>query len=388
MHNSSRPDTSFLDGLRGLAALWVLIGHVLILSGVKVSLLSSPNYAVDLFILISGFLMTFHYGERRLQEPWQQLSTWRTFWLRRFFRIAPLYYVLLAAALIVGPWVGESRDAIAQLAPGTQTPAWRYTDRSLANIAMHASFLFGLSPAYHFRTALPDWSLGLEMQYYAVFPFLMLLIAKAGWARGVALLAATGVAAALLARAGGLHFDEPSLLALKLHIFLAGMLAAGSMAMTGRRKVAASLAACVLMALPLDGPPHARLLVRFGIGAMFVLVLHRESLAGAAGTLARLAARALGSRIGHVLGELSYGLYLVHLLIVIPVCGWLAANQSTWGSGARVAAALAVAVPVSYLLAAIGHVAVEKPGIALGRRLARGRRQPAVPEAAPTSAVG
>ncbi|HKX40370.1 MAG TPA: acyltransferase [Burkholderiaceae bacterium] len=387
MPSSSRLDTSFLDGLRGLAALWVLIGHALILTGVKVSLLSSPHYAVDLFILISGFLMAFNYLERRAKEPWQQPSTWTTFWVRRFFRIAPLYYVLLAAALIVGPWLSESRDAIAGLAAGTQTPSARYLDRSVANIAMHVSFLFGLSPTYHFRTALPDWSLGLEMQYYAVFPFLMLLIAKTGWARGIAVLAALGVAAALLSKAAGLHFDEPSLLALKLHIFLAGMLAAGSIAAVGRRKLVASLAACVLMALPLDGSPHSRQVVRFGIAAVFVLLLHRDALAGAAGrTLLRHAAQALSSRVGHVLGELSYGLYLVHLLVLIPVCGWLAVHHAAWSGGVRLAAALAVAVPLSYLLAAIGHVAFEKPGIALGRRWV-GKRRVAAPAASSSPTV-
>ena len=78
-----------LDGLRGGAALWVLIGHATILTGTRIPILSKPDLAVDLFMMLSGFLMCFHYLERRETEPWHRRSTWTLFWTRRFFRIAP-----------------------------------------------------------------------------------------------------------------------------------------------------------------------------------------------------------------------------------------------------------------------------------------------------------
>jgi len=48
-----------LDGLRGFAAFWVLLSHVSILAGMPaVPVLSWGGSAVDLFMMISGFLMT------------------------------------------------------------------------------------------------------------------------------------------------------------------------------------------------------------------------------------------------------------------------------------------------------------------------------------------
>ena len=80
-----------LDGLRGAAALWVLIGHAMLLTGLRVPLLSSPDLAVDLFILLSGFLMAYH--AERSRDDQGQPATWAKFWAKRFFRIAPLYWM-------------------------------------------------------------------------------------------------------------------------------------------------------------------------------------------------------------------------------------------------------------------------------------------------------
>src|SRR5262249_21988845 len=145
------------------------------------------------------------------------------FWLRRSFRIAPLYYLLLAAALIAGPSIGEMRDAIAQLWPHTATSPNRYRDQSLANILAHVTFSFGVLPRYYFATPLPDWSIILEMQFYLLFPFLMLMVARIGGpvAGAMALL---GCAVVEVIFRGYVHqFEMPSFLPLKLYVFFIGM---------------------------------------------------------------------------------------------------------------------------------------------------------------------
>ncbi len=96
-----------LDGLRGIASIWVFVGHAAILTGVRVWFIDSPGLAVDLFITLSGFLMAFHYRHRREAEPWESPYTWSRFWIRRFFRIAPLFYALLIVAYFVGPILGS-----------------------------------------------------------------------------------------------------------------------------------------------------------------------------------------------------------------------------------------------------------------------------------------
>lgn len=81
-----------LEGLRGLASLWVVLGHICILTRFHLPILSVPAIGVDLFILLSGYLMAKNYVERKEQERWTDASTFKKFWTRRFFRIAPLYY--------------------------------------------------------------------------------------------------------------------------------------------------------------------------------------------------------------------------------------------------------------------------------------------------------
>ena len=215
----------YLDGLRGIAAVWVFLSHVQILSGLRaLPILSYGESAVDLFMLLSGFLMAHHYLERQHSEPWESFTTWRSFWIRRFFRISPAYYVILMVALLAEPYIGGARTAIASFWPVTATADSRYLDRSVGNIVAHLTYTFGAIPKYAFDTPLPDWSIGLEMQFYAVFPFLMLLIARFGKYRTAIALAGACAFASAIAPTEFAGFTMPSFLPLKLYVFLAGIL--------------------------------------------------------------------------------------------------------------------------------------------------------------------
>ncbi|VDZ67755.1 acyltransferase 3 [Klebsiella aerogenes] len=144
-----------LDGLRGFASLWVLLGHICILTQCNIPILSNPGLGVDLFILLSGYLMTKNYIERQHKEPWASSRTIFSFWARRFFRIAPLYYILLIVAFLFGENIGHFRDVIATVWPVTQTETARYRDSSIINIITHISFTFGLLPYYSFAPYFP-----------------------------------------------------------------------------------------------------------------------------------------------------------------------------------------------------------------------------------------
>jgi Acyltransferase family. len=47
-----------LEGLRGVASLWVFLGHIALLVNCKIPIIAVPKLGVDLFILLSGYLMT------------------------------------------------------------------------------------------------------------------------------------------------------------------------------------------------------------------------------------------------------------------------------------------------------------------------------------------
>ncbi len=371
-----------LDGLRGLAALWVLIGHMMILTGFRLPLLSKPDLGVDLFILLSGFLMVFQYQLRRGSEDWNAPGTWASFWARRFFRLAPLFYVTLAAALIAGPTIYADRVAIDSFMGQGLQPAERYTDASLTNIAAHLSFVFGLLPDYAFRTPLPDWSLGLEMQFYAAFPFLVLLARRTGWVPAALIAAGVGVALALAAGAAGLDWPMPSFLPLKLHLFLCGMLIAADPG-PGRRIWVHGIAAVLLAAIPIGGEQDVlHFVVREGVVLGFFALVHLRSL-GAIDAVAKL----LGSKPFHWLGELSYGTYLIHLLILQPVAAAVIGHFGTGlGAVGRFVLTGAVVVPATYALAFVTYKLVELPGQKLGKAVIRratgsaGRARQTVPE--------
>ena len=377
MHNGSKAEGAYqlqakihidcLDGLRGLAALWVLVGHACILTGRPIPIIDEPDLGVDLFVILSGFLMAFHYQLRAAKEPWESPSTWTSFWQRRFFRIAPLYYVLLAVALVAGPMIYDARMVIDTALQHAPQESSRYEDRSLLNILAHATFVFGLIPDYAFRTALPDWSIGLEMQFYAAFPALMLLTRRLGWIVGAAIITAISVAIVIAVTRAGVAFPMPSFLPLKIPFFLVGMLCAAGIGQS-RGKVAVYLAMAVLLAaIPMLGNEFGKLAVRLAIVVAFFALVHYRHL-GAMTTTVAWSSRLLGARPFHWLGELSFGAYLWHLLIMQPVAAWTFQHLPDLGRSARFGLVCAVVIPITYGLAYATYRLIEQPGLKLGRR--------------------
>lgn len=366
---------SWLDGLRGAAALWVLASHVQIQSGLRVvPILSWGGMAVDLFMMLSGFLMAHHYLERRNSEPWASRRTASSFWTRRFFRIAPLYYVLLAVAVLLGPWLGEHRAAVAAHWPATATDVQRFTDTSAANVAAHVSFLFGVSPEYSFRTALPDWSIGLEMQFYLLFPLLMITVARFGpLMTGTAVLVACWASMKL---AGDFYaaFPMPSFLPMKLFMFFAGMWVA--MARAGIKPVMLLVAATVTTAFWSEWGHISGLVFRvlMVVGMFYLMDTGRLPLSKAMAPLLGPLRRAFSTRAARFVGDTSYAVYLLHLLVLTSVAGTLARMPSYVGlhEWARFAICLAITSVIVYPLSWVLHRFIELPGISLGKWLLRG----------------
>jgi peptidoglycan/LPS O-acetylase OafA/YrhL len=371
-----------LDGLRGCAALWVLMGHAMLLTGFRVPVLGAADLGVDLFIMLSGFLMVHHYEDRRAREPWGETSTWAAFWTRRFFRISPLYYVILAVALAIAPMLGDMRAEIGAAVANSATDSVRYYDQSLSNALMHVTYLFGLSPDYAFRTPLPDWSIGLEMQYYAAFPLIMLLVARFGY------LAVTAVATALCVLSifvfhGFLsQFPMPALLVFKLPVFAAGMLVAADLR-SGKPGnpvcllLAASFTVLSDVGLGVDVRTIYRLVLFFG----FAVLLEAHLLPVARRPVVALRTL-LGTPFFRFLGDASYCVYLVHLLVMIPVTAWAI---DTFGAGQPLPLRFAMVLPVTLALvlpiAWLCKITIEDTGIRMGRAIiSRARRTPQAPQ--------
>lgn len=158
-----------LDGLRGIAVILVLVMHYYVAvptleggawhDGLKRAF-SLSFCGVDLFFVLSGLLIGGILLDFR-DSP--QLVP--TFYRRRFFRIVPIYAVLLASFFIF--WRLPELSAIGNGAYfESSVPAWTYFGM-LQNVAMSSARNVG---SYWLG---PTWSLAVEEQFYLFMPFLV-----------------------------------------------------------------------------------------------------------------------------------------------------------------------------------------------------------------------
>lgn len=370
MNSNKISDTTWLDGVRGGAALWVFITHIHILSGgYYLPVISWGTLAVDLFILISGFLMTHHYFERSHKEPWGKPTTWLQFWIRRYFRIAPLYYLLIVVAITFSALYASERLAIANTWPHAIHASARFSETSVANYLSHISFLFILEPTNKWANAIPDWSIALEMQFYLVFPLLALLMRHAGPFRtGLFILLATRITeqycAEWLSTTG-----MPTLLFSALDMLIIGMWISWGRSY-GKLRSALIYVACISLSLLLIKGLSTLSVSKCFIIMVLFYFLDDGSLTISA-RLRNLIARCkqiLSSRIARFMGQTSYGVYLLHMLILYPVAGELTHFAWYVDMPAPVRALICgcITLPLVYLLAAILYRRVERPSNAFG----------------------
>jgi peptidoglycan/LPS O-acetylase OafA/YrhL len=154
----------YVDALRGIAILAVVAIHC--------SQVGSNNYpkfmlpvlehcamGVQLFYVASAFTIFLTFGQKKLNESHHALN----FFIRRFFRIAPMYYLgiiyfLYQDGLGARYWLGDA----------SEISSW--------NILSNVFFFHGFSP-YWITSVVPGgWSIAVEVLFYCCVPFLFLKI--------------------------------------------------------------------------------------------------------------------------------------------------------------------------------------------------------------------
>jgi len=361
---------NFINFFRATAAFWVLFAHCMIWGGWHGIPVPSPKIAVDIFMLISGYLMAATTTARNHLEPLSNSRNWLRFWLKRFFRIAPAYYLSLGLAVFSGTYFLAGYQELQNLNP-TLWPAGGVYDPSkieytLQNILLHISFLFGLHPKYSFSTFLPDWSLSLEMQFYFAFPFLFLVMQKFGFVRTAVLV---GIPIFILGFGITrlVKYHEPSLLIFKLNYFLAGIilflfLTSGT---TRRKRIASASAAILLVSVDLR---YREQLV--ALPALMILMLYLGKLEVSNKTPKWLSLF-FNSRTVRFASDTSYGVYLFHGFF-ISGSGIILSTHSDLillPPQQRFALILTFVTALSYLLAYAIYRLVELPGIRLGKNI-------------------
>jgi peptidoglycan/LPS O-acetylase OafA/YrhL len=343
----------FIDALRGLAALYVLSYHFVLFPQPNVyvppairPLVLNGWSGVTLFFVISAFTLCFTL-DRRKHEPHRTLR----FYLRRFFRIVPLYYVWLAIRVCrtwgVGNVLAHKRELL-----------------------LYLGFGFNFFPTHQDGLVRASWTLGVEMAFYMVFPFLFLLINKAS--RAILFLLATLIVSRLhflfIQSLPAPAFDIQTYLYFsifsQLPAFAVGMLAYFisrdfGAELRNRRLVSwlfLSLGGACFLLFPYFNKMSL-------VGSVFPMaVVYGLLVVG----LTHLPISIMVNPVTVFGGAISYSLYLNHAQIV----GHLAPIYSKHSAGVfHFFACYLIVVAAVAALSCITYRLIEQPGIWLGSRL-------------------
>jgi peptidoglycan/LPS O-acetylase OafA/YrhL len=355
-----------LDGLRAIAVLGVMLYHGL------VSWLPGGFLGVDVFFVLSGYLIT-----SILLAEWQ---TWRHidlvgFYLRRARRLLP---ALVVVVLAVAVWArleaapdkyGEIRwDGVSTL---LYVANWRF-------VFAHQSYFDQFGDPSPFRHM---WSLGIEEQFYLVFPLLFVGLLAVTRGRRTSTAVWLGVGAVISALVTAFLFDpamDPSrvyygtdtraqelLIGASAAVLMSRRAEAGTMARRAAAIVSVAAIGAILAAFA-DIRDSDAVMYRggfFGFAMICALLIAAMDVAPR-GPVTRL----LSLPPAVWTGKISYGLYLWHWPVYIALSP---ARAGLAGNGL-----LAVRIAVTFAAAILSYLIIERPiraGALSRMRPARGR---------------
>lgn len=382
-----------LDGIRGLAILLVFLYDCLrpaeggVVNYVVRRVCTAGWIGVDLFFVLSGFLIT-----GILLDTAGRRGYFSSFLLRRSVRIFPLYYLALAVTFVGLPWFCQMTGRAPELQEGLKTLAtdqvwyWTYLQNWL--------FAFRQSwpePQYlkHF------WSLAIEEQFYLVWPFVVALTPRR-WMGTVCL---SLIAVALGTRTYLYLNGFPWVTTFVPTVCRLDGLAMGGLAAllirdpVWRARLARWTPALALVSFfglfALDKVWPVLVNDRIGthtIGhTLYAVMFAAFIVATATRTAGTWLPRLLSWRGLTLLGQLSYGLYVIHR----PVHRFVESfDASVLPESIRGYALFAATLGLSLAIAWLSWVCIERPILSLKRYFPRPDQIPArTPEPVSTGSV-
>ena len=384
MHPVVKPNVkthlTHLDGLRGIAALYVVAYHAFTqgfshdsyggltpLSRLVTSWLQFGHLSVSIFIVLSGYCLMLplcrHPESFNISE----------FFYRRAKRIIPPYYASIALTVVLTLACPALRHSASY--------EWQLTQPCFTwpSILSHLFLIQDLSPAWNFKISYPLWSVALEWQIYFVFAlFLIPLWRKVGI---LPVLLATFVAGFILNR---LHVAD--MCCHYLFLFALGMLASlvGHSSTprqydSWRKLLWAPLGLLSIAVFLVQSHGAADWLIRhtmqgdilIGLGVTAALVqwdkwISNGQKAAGEGRRSPIVLTILQSRATVGLGVFSYSLYVIHA----PIIGLVGAITQSLGLSLlpEICLNIAIGVPASVAAAYLFFLAFERPFLVRRKR--------------------
>jgi peptidoglycan/LPS O-acetylase OafA/YrhL len=365
--NAPRVHLAYLDGLRALAASYVVGFHAVL--GFGGGDLTGPwgalrrafafgHEAVAVFIVLSGYCLMLPVvrspGEKRAVAL-------GSFMGRRAFRILPPYFAALAGSLALIALVGSLRTPHSGTIWDDSLPGLE-----LGAIVSHVLVVHNWFPAWSYQINGPLWSVATEWQIYFLFPLVLLpMWRRFGPLATLGLAAVLGYSPLLFARASAAVAIPWYVL-----LFTFGMIAAAigfsqaqpfAQLRSGVRWqlwCSAVWLGCVALAMGngqfwFAHKPLADLLVGLATTTLLVYLTGRASSSERGRLLELLESRPL---VG--LGHFSYSLYLTHLPVLALV--YFTLRPLGWPPSLLSLALLALGASASLGVAYLFHVAVER----------------------------
>jgi peptidoglycan/LPS O-acetylase OafA/YrhL len=363
-----------LESLRGLMAVWVVVGHVCLAFAVPsldthflYQLIGDNARAVDVFMVLSGFVI-FELL-RSKQEPYTRYV------YRRFMRIYPAFLVVLLISAAMLPLSLEGTEA---LTPNTERDHYRSEvmvstlDALGPHMLAHLSLLHGLVPDRvlahsDFAIFAQAWSLSLEWQFYLLAPLAFSLVNRVRPLWGYAIVQAASFVFYKLRW----WFNNDGFIGSHIRYFLLGMICSqfwnspASKRLMSKRAdawILLAVAACIVSL------HYWQLAFWFAVFGSALAMREDPVRQG----LARWIHDLLATRSLRWLGRVSYSVYLVHMVPFFATT-WILRNAGLPPSQ-MLGISLLITIPTTLLLAEVMYRWVEAPMIRFGKRPLFGAR--------------
>lgn len=364
-----RPDhIPGLDGLRAIAIIGVIICHVAILlppPGVTGPILASGWLGVDLFFVLSGFLIT-----RILRASRSGSNYFRNFYARRALRIFPLFYLYAMLALFILPRIASLFHGkpwfIAQVPGNAQRASVLLYFFNIWDAVGTGNHLYALEHL---------WSLCIEEQFYLVWPFVIYLLSRrAAMTAAIVACALSAVCRMVLMHSGHTLASYELTISRADGLFIGSWVAMASeddrlwqrIVRAAPAVVIFCLVAIVVLAIaaypetksmgasPLQGLPITLFCIIFGVVVARIY-------AGQFGILEHRAMRAIG--------KYSYGIYVYHMLIAAAVASPIRYFVHMRNAIVTLLTAAAV-LGLSFCVASLSFRYFESPFLSMKKRFA------------------